>query len=499
MNRLKTKFKEAFFAVFPLTVIVVLLGLFVIDLPTDSIIGFIVSSALLIVGMALFTIGIDNAIMPIGELIGSRITRTKKLWFIFIVSFFIGLIIAITEPGLTVLSAQLSEAINPWILLIIVGVGVGIFLILALAKIIFDLNLNRILMILYGIVFAIAIILTIIGKSDFIGVGFDAGGAVTGAITVPFIMAFGIGIATIKGNNDASDSFGLICLCCVGPIMLVMLLGAFSGGTITSGAESLVHFSFNDLTSIIFQTMSDVFIPLLIITAVFMLFQIFLIKTPKTNLFKILIGILFTYVGLVIFLVGANGGFTSIGKEIGYLLADYNKWLLIPVGLLIGFFLVVSEPAIQVLGSRIEEISDGRIKRKTLMMYLMCGVGVAIALAMIRIITGISIFWILVPGYIIAFTLSFLVPKIFTALAFDSGGVASGPMTAAFLLPLGLGACSALGGDILHDAFGLIAFVSLSPLITIQILGLISNIKARRTTTESILVADDFDVIELEV
>ncbi len=499
MSMLKTKLKESFFAVFPLTAIVVVLGLFVIDLSNESLIGFVVASILLVIGMSLFTLGVDIAIMPIGELIGSRITRTKKIWFILSVTFITALIVTISEPGLTVLGAQLSEAINPWVLLIVVGIGVGIFLVISVIRTVLDIALSKILYISYGLLFLLVFLLVILNKQSFIGVAFDAGGAVTGAITVPFIMAFGIGIASIKGHDESSDSFGLICLGVVGSIILITLLGLFSKGNLSIDTDAIIQFEMNDFTDIIGQTMIDVLIPLSIILGLFTLLQIFLIKTPLRNYFKILIGSLYTYIGLVIFLIGANAGFTTIGSEIGYLLGQLNEWLLLPVGLLSGFFLVVSEPAVQVLGSRIEEISDGRIKKKSLKIFLMSGVGVAIGLSMIRIITGLSIWWVLIPGYIIAFALTLKVPKIYTAVAFDSGGIASGPMTASFLLPLALGACNAVGGNILFDAFGLIAFVSLSPLITIQFLGLISEIKAKNIPTTSNLIADDYEIIELEV
>lgn len=504
MKKLALKLKESLFAVLPITVTVFALGITIggIDLPT--LLSFLIGAVMLVLGMGLFTLGADTAMMPIGEMMGISLTKTKKLWLILAVSFFTGILITIAEPGLMVLAERLSSAmpdpvLNKWILVGVVGIGVGIFLLISMLKTIFQINLNKLLIIFYSILFAFVAVLVIIGKSDFLAVAFDSGGATTGAITVPFIMAFGIGIASIKGDEKASDSFGYIGLASIGPILAVLIWGLFSTppNSFPTGSGTLDIIEYiTELPTYLF----DVMLPLATIIAFFMVFQLTLIKMSKKNLIKIFVGAIYTLIGLALFLTGANIGFFPVATLLGQNLAltSYN-WILIPIGILLGCFIVAAEPAIVILNEKVEEISGGTIKKRTMLIALMAGIGMSIGISMIRILYDVNILWIIVPGYVISLSLSFFVPKVFTAVAFDSGGVASGPMTSAFLLPLAMGACEAVGGNILTNAFGVIAMVAMTPLIAIQVVGLIAVLKSKNLAKKAsaITISDDYEIIDL--
>ena len=322
-------------------------------------------------------------------------------------------------------------------------------------------------------------------SENFLPVAFDSGGVTTGPITVPFIMALGIGVASISNKNNMEDSFGLVALCSIGPILSVFMMGMFTD-TSEIVYEPTLYSPINDNVFLHFikempQYMKEVAIAIAPILVFFIIYQLVALKLPLKTRLKIIIGILYTYIGFVLFLTGANTGFLPagnlIGAEIG---ASSYSWILIPIGIIVGFFIVAAEPAVHVLNAQVEEISGGTIKKRSMLISLMCGTAVSLALSMIRVLTGISIWWFILPGYAIALILSFFVPKVFTSIAFDSGGVASGPMTATFLLPFAIGACSSLGGNIMTDAFGIVAMVAMTPLVTIQILGMVSVFKLKK-------------------
>lgn len=501
LKNLLVKLKESSIAVLPILITVLTLSL-ILGAKAANIGGLVVGALMLIIGMTFFTLGADVAIMPIGELMGSGLTKTRKLILILIISFITGLLITIAEPGLMVLGEQLNPIINKWILVITVGAGVGIFLMISMLRTIFKLSLNVLLLGFYIAVFTFAIILSVTGKADLLTVAFDSGGATTGAITVPFVMAFGIGIASIKGKADADDNFGLIALCSIGPILAVLILSIVNSGSSLIIPESDYSFSFNNFLTVIPNTFLDVGVPILMLLGFFLLFQVFIIHVSKSRLIKIFIGLIYTMFGLMIFLIGANVGFMPIGNWLGNKLGQASyRWVLIPIGFVIGCFIIAAEPSIQVLNKKVEEISDGIIKSRSMLIALMIGVGMSIALSMIRVLFDISIWWIIAPGYLIAIVLTFFTPKIFTAVAFDSGGVASGPMTSAFLLPLAMGACegvSSVGGsgDLLAFAFGVIALVAMTPLITIQLMGFFASLKAKRISGKSRII-EDYQVIDL--
>ena len=496
------KMSEALAAVVPVIVIVLCLSFTVAPVSPSILLSFLMGAVLVMVGMMFFTLGAEISMTPMGEKVGAKMTQTKKLWFIILLSFLLGVIITISEPDLQVL-AELVPSVPNQTLIYAVAIGVGLFLVVAIVRMLLSIALSHLLVVLYIIVFVMAFLVS----GDFRAIAFDSGGVTTGPMTVPFIMALGVGISAIRNDRHAADdSFGLVALCSVGPILAVLLLGLiFNPG---QGEASLVSpVQINDTVELwqLFAVelpayIHEIAVSLFPIVAFFGLFQVFSLHLPGRTLGKILIGLAYTYIGLVLFLTGANVGFMPTGAYLGSVIAAAPyRILLVPIGAVIGFFIVKAEPAVYVLNHQVEEITDGAISAGAMGASLSLGVAASVALAMVRVLTGIPILYFLIPGYAIALGLSFVVPKIFTAIAFDSGGVASGPMTATFLLPLAQGACMAVGGNLAADAFGVVAMVAMTPLITIQILGLVTVIKNRRCAGgECVLsIADEDAIIEL--
>lgn len=479
-KKLGEKLKEALVAVLPIIGIVLLLCFTIAPISPSILLCFLMGAVLLITGMMFFTLGAEMAMTPIGERVGSCMTRTRKLWIVIGLSFLLGFIITISEPDLQVLANQVPSIPNS-ILILAVACGVGIFLVLALLRMLFCIPLPTLLLFFYAIVFILAFFV----PDSFQSVAFDSGGVTTGPMTVPFIMALGVGVASIRSDQRAEDdSFGLVALCSIGPILAVLVLGMVYKPSATDYvAPAIPEISSSvelwELFRVGFPTyIEEIAISLLPIVLFFVLFQIFVLKLTRRKLIKILIGLIYTYVGLVLFLTGVNVGFMPAGNYLGQVIGGLeHPEIIVPIAMIMGFFIVKAEPAVYVLNKQVAEITDGAISEKALGTSLSIGVAISLGLAMIRVLTGISIMWFLVPGYAIALGISFFVPKIYTAIAFDSGGVASGPMTAAFLLPFAQGACVALGGNIVTDAFGVVAMVAMTPLITIQMLGLVSRIK----------------------
>lgn len=354
----------------------------------------------------------------------------------------------------------------------------GFFLSVCMLRILTGAKLRYILLGCYAVIFALAAITDL----DFLGIAFDSGGVTTGPMTVPFILAFGVGVANIRSDKSAeSDSFGLVALCSVGPILAVLLLGLFgSGQSGVAEVSSAAYASTAQIGKAYFTAIpayiAEVALALAPVVVIFLLFQVFALRLSRRNFAKICIGLLYTYIGLVLFLTGVNVGFSALGAVLGAALSTgWTKYLLIPVSSLLGWFVISAEPAVAVLEQQIEEVSAGAISGKAIKYSLSVAIALAMAISMLRVVTGISLMWFLVPGYAIALALSFFVPEIYTAIAFDSGGVASGPMTATFMLQFVIGACSALGGNVLREAFGLVAMVAMMPLLSIQTIGFISE------------------------
>ncbi len=496
---LREKLHEALSSVLPIAAIVLALCFTAAPIPTATLMAFLIGAALLVVGMGLFTLGADTAMIPIGERVGAAMTRSRKLGVLVSVSFLIGVIVTVSEPDLQVLATQVPGVPNAR-LIGAVAVGVGLFLVVALLRILFRVPLNRMLVFFYLAVFVLAAFV----PEDFLSIAFDSGGVTTGPMTVPFIMALGVGVASIRSDKDAAqDSFGLVALCSIGPILAVMVLsllypaaGTYTPAAVPDAADSRALWAlFTAAFPVYFREVAVCLAP---IAAFFAVFQAVSLRLSRKKVLKILVGLLYTDVGLVLFLTGANVGFLPAGSFLGRQIAGLScRWILIPIGMLMGWFIVQAEPAVHVLNKQVEEITSGAIPGRAMSASLSVGVAVSIGLAMVRVLTGVSILWFLVPGYLAAVALSFFAPRIFTAIAFDSGGVASGPMTATFLLPFAMGACDALGGNIVTDAFGVVAMVAMTPLLTIQALGLIYKLRLDRRGAEPDGPADGGEIIEL--
>ncbi len=477
---LKEKVLESIAAVLPITAIVLLLSVTISPLTPDTMVLFIFGALMLILGMGFFTMGADMSMIPMGEGMGAEMSKSRKIFISLFACLILGILITIAEPDLQVLANQVPSIPN-MTLIMTVAVGVGVFLLIAELRMLFQIPLSYTLVFFYAIVF----ILAFIAPNNFVPVSFDSGGVTTGPITVPFIMALGIGMASVRSDKHSrDDSFGLIALCSIGPILSVLLLGIFYKPSETLFSPVVL----NELSTTkevareflfgIPAYMKEVAIALLPIILLFFLFQIIFRRFHKHQLPRVIAGLCYTYLGLVLFLTGVNVGFMPAGQFIGASIAgSKHNWLLIPIGMVLGYFIVKAEPAVQVLKKQVEEVSNGSITEKSIEHSLSIGIAISIGLAMVRILTGVSIMWFLIPGYAISLIMTFFVPQIFTGIAFDSGGVSSGPMTATFLLPMAMGACEAVGGNILTDAFGIVAMVAMTPLLTIQLLGLASKLR----------------------
>lgn len=497
--KLKEKIRESLSAVLPITGIVLMLSIFVIPMELGSVVMFLTGALMLIVGMGFFQLGAEMAMTPLGEGVGVQISKMKKLLTVLLTGFLMGVIITVSEPDLQVLAGQVPSVPN-MVLIMTVAVGVGLFLALAIVRIRYKISLSMLLIVCY---LALILVSAFVPKG-FLAVAFDSGGVTTGPMTVPFIMAMGVGLASVRSDkNAANDSFGLVALSSVGPILAVLILGCFfkpteAAYTLTDVATVVTT---QDVARVFAQGLPlyarEVLLSLVPILWVFLIFQWLTHRYHGLQIKRIIVGFGYTYIGLVLFLCGANVGFAPVGAYLGKELAGLSlRWILVPIGALIGYYIVKAEPAIQVLNHQVEAVTNGAISVKMMNRCMQIGVAASVGLAMLRVLTGISIQWFVIPGYIIALVLSRLVPDIFIGIAFDSGGVASGPMTSTFLLPLSIGVCEALGGNLMTDAFGVVALVAMTPLIAIQLMGLVYKLKtAKRTQTVPAAIADDCDMI----
>lgn len=499
-EKIKSKLNESLLSVLPIAFIVLLLSFILVPIPADAIATFFIGTILLIVGMTAFTLGSEIAMSTIGEQIGAHIAKSKNIFYIVFTLLILGTIITVAEPDLRILSNQIT-AIPQYITIGAVSIGVGIFLVIAFLRIIFRINLSYLLFLFYGLIFA----LTVFVPNEFLAIAFDSGGVTTGPITVPFILALGVGASSIMSNKkEDNDSFGLVALCSIGPIITMLLLGIIYNIN-SASTENYIILNYETSTQIFSSfiatfpsTLSEIALALLPILALFLIFQFTVFKLNKKEVTKVLIGSLYTYVGLVLFLVGVNVGFLPAGYLLGTGIASLsNAWIIVPIGMLIGYFIVIAEPAVAILINQISDLTDGAIPKKAIKFNLSISMALAVGLSMIRILKGISIMYFLIPGYCLAILLSLFTPKIFTSIAFDSGGVATGPITTTFLIPFSIGICTTLGGNILTDAFGVVALIALMPLISVQISGLIykSKMKKMRSASEN---SDEFEIIDID-
>ncbi len=488
MNVVKAKFKEVITSVIPITIIVLILNFTITPLETPVLIRFLIGAVFLIIGLTIFLIGVDIGITPIGNNMGGALAKSNKLWLVAIAGLILGFFISVAEPDLHILADQVdsvsSGLISKGSIVVIVSIGIAAMLAIGLGRIVYNFPLYKLLTIIYGIIF----ILALMTSPEFLAISFDASGATTGALTVPFILALAIGVSKLKKDSKASekDSFGLVAIASTGAIISVMIMSIITksdeitGSLVTEGISDSVLKPF---IHEIIKVGPEIFIALVPILILFLIFQKKYFRLTKREVRRILFGMLFTFIGLVIFLVGVNAGFMNVGSVIGYSIAMLDsKVYVILVGFLLGVVTILAEPAVYVLTHQIEGVTSGYVKRSVVMFALAIGVGMAVALSVIRIlIPELQLWQYLLPGYIISIALSYFAPKLFVGIAFDSGGVASGPMTATFILAYTQGAAEAVeGANVLVDGFGVIAMVAMTPLIALQILGLIFKIKSRK-------------------
>ncbi len=499
-----SKLKESLVSVLPVTLIVLLLNLTpLVSFNVTETVVFLCSAAVLIIGMGLFNLGADIAMTPMGEQVGVGLSRSKNIGILLLVCFAMGVFITVAEPDLTVLATQTAGLINGTLLIVTVGVGVGIFLVLSVLRIVFKIPLATLLMYFYMLLFAISSLVIINGNGGFLPMAFDSGGVTTGPITVPFIMALGVGVAATLGGKDAGEnSFGLVAMCSIGPILAVMALGISATGELSYQLPDYsveAHLG-GELLPTLLSVAEEVALALGLVVIFFLIVQMIFLHLPRKKLVQIGVGIIYTFLGLVLFLTSVTVGFMPIGYKLGCQLAEQNQGLLILAGFLLGLVVVLAEPAVHVLNHQVEGVTNGTVSRRSMLIALSCGVGVSIGLSLIRMVFDFSILYYLIPGYMLSLGLSFFVPRLYTAIAFDSGGVASGPLTSTFILPFAVGACVTVGGvdSVMSNAFGIIAMVAMTPLITIQLLGFRAVTAARvqeKIAMKRILDADDEQII----
>lgn len=484
------KLRENALAVVPILALVLLLHWSIAPMSGAMLNAFLSASLLLVLGLTLFLQGTEIGVLPMGELIGSNLSNKQRFPMLLFYGAAIGFSVTLAEPDLQVLAKQLAS-INPELgesrLIATVAAGAGFFVILGLLRIVLGLSLKKLLTFSYLLIFLLAAF----SSPYFVPMAFDSGGVTTGPMTVPFIMALGVGVATVRrakgGAGSAPDSFGLVSFMSVGPIVAVLSLGLIYdqdlAGVVLPPAQ---QFSANNMREVLRSftqhlpdTMREIALALSPLIALFCLFQVFYLKLPLKQLLRIAVGLVYTYVGLVIFLLGVGTGFSPVGSALGTAVgASTYPWLAIPIGLLLGFSIVFAEPAVWVLAREVEEVSAGQIRRSTLLGTLAAAVAAAVALSFLRVLLGFSLWYYLVPGYGLALLMMRLTPRPFTGIAFDSGGVASGVMASTFLLPFSLGICASLNGNVLSDAFGMVAMIALAPLLAIQALGIFFKRKA---------------------
>ena len=489
MSVIISKFKEVLYSVLPITAIVIILNFTLTPIDTTLFVRFLIGAALIIIGLTIFLIGVDVGVTPIGNNMGASIVKPNKIWIVVVAGLLLGFFISIAEPDLYILAGQVdavtSGIITKISIVTVVSIGIAIMLSNGLTRIVYNVPLFKILTVLYGII----LVLAIFTPREFIAIAFDASGATTGALTVPFILALAMGVSKLKKDSKSSekDSFGLVAIASTGAIIAVMIMSIVSKTDKITGSLETAQTASDSIIQPFLENLphiaSEIIIALTPIIAVFLIFQKISFKLSKSQFRKILFGMLFTFIGLVLFLLGVNAGFMEVGSVVGYKLASMDSYVyLIIVGFVLGLVTILAEPAVYVLTHQIEDVTSGYVKRKVVMATLAIGVALAVALSIVRIIVPeIQLWHYLLPGYIISIVLSYIVPKLFVGIAFDSGGVASGPMTATFILAFAQGAAERIEtANVLIDGFGVIAMVAMTPIIALQILGLFFKIRSKR-------------------
>ena len=503
-KELLIEMRKSLISVLPIYALVMLLLIFrIIEFTGYEILSFSLATIIVIIGIGLFNYGSEHAMTPIGKMVGKGLTKQGKVIILLLVVFMFGFLITIAEPDLTVLASQTKSIFNNVLLIVSVGLSVGFFLVIAILKIIKKINLIRILSLLYMLAFSIVALLAFQGKESLVALAFDSGGVTTGPMTVPFLMALGAGVANILSQKSEKDaSFGFIAFSSIGPVLIVLFLTLFSRKEMVYELNdyAISNNFFLSYLKCFAEKLKDVGISIGLLFLCFIVVDRILLHSSKKQIVLLVKGLIIAYLGLVLFLSAVDNTYMSIGYKIGYLLSKTNTFVLITIAFVIGALTVLAEPAIKILVLQVEEMTNGLIKKRSMLITLAIGVGIAISLAMIRIAFKISILYIIIPGYILCFILAFFVPKIYTAIAFDAGGVASGPLTSSFILPIAIGVCNNLNGSesILNYGFGVVSLVALSPLLSIEILGALSVFKEKRRikkAVKQVLLEDDKKII----
>lgn len=488
MNILLSKFKETFFAILPITVIVLLIHFTLVPLEPDALFSFLMGAALNIIGLAIFLFGIDIGITPIGRLIGTKLVKTNRLWMIALIGLGVGFTITLAEPAVQIIANQIGWVTNGTVpaieILLAVSTGVGVLVMVGLIRVLFDIPLYKLLLGLYGLIFILALFIDL----DFFAIAFDVSGATTGAMTVPFILALAVGVSSIKkdGKKSEKDSFGLVALASAGAIISIMVLSIFKNTQGLEGTMPIETIQMGLLETYlhtVYEVALESILALLPIILIFIVFQIVWFKINRRSFMKIVKGLIYVFIGVVLFMTGVYAGFMNVGTVTGIALAnmDHSIWLMM-VAFVLGISVILAEPAVYILTHQVEDITSGYVPRQLVLITLAIGVGFALVFNVIRILNPqIALWHLLVPGYIIALGLMFFTPKLFVGIAFDSGGVASGPMAATFILAFSQGVAFRDSGHMnLGDAFGMIALIAFVPIITIEILGIIYKIKSKK-------------------
>ncbi len=500
--------KETFFSSLALAVIIVICLLIAPLNSFGDYVKIIIGYACVVIGQSMFLVGLETSILPIGRMVGGSFAKYNKLGFVLAFGFIFGLLATVAEPALAVLAKQIGgimPLVNSTLFIWITATGIGIGVAIALVRIVKNISIKWVFAILYGIVF----LLVIFAPEEFVALAFDGSGATTGDVSVPFILVLGLGIsATFSKSKTNDDSLGIIGISSVGPIVAVLLYGiivkAVNG---TLPPENVYDMSTQSaLGAIVLGNLGDVALAVLPIVLISVPFLLFLLKLPRRTFLKLMMGVIPVYLGLLIFLSGIDYGFGFIGQYIGKIFfapsrPENFKWLLLLVGFVLGAAITVSEPAVTVLGDQIEELTNGHIRKLTIRITLAIGIGFASLLSILKILTEVNILYFLAPLYALSLIMMIFTPKLFVGLAFDSGGVTGGALTSAFLTPLTLSIAQSVaesqGGklSVLTNGFGIISFISVTPLIAVQALGIIYNLRlklAAKTAKETVADLERF-------
>jgi len=469
------KFVEAALCVAPIffTVLGLYLSGNVSGISNEGFWFFVVCTLLLGAGLALFNIGVDSSMTRIGTLLGETLTKHGSIFLLISMTFVLGFLVTVAEPDLAVLASQIS--VNKILTICIVAVGIGIFLVVGVLRVLSKKSLKIMFLAFYALIFA----LVGIARPDFLPFSFDSGGVTTGPVTVPFILAFGAGVAmSTSAGKGGEDAFGFSALCSVGPILILIIVSFFLPKGALDYGYTEAAFSYPSLGMALLNSLRDVGIAFGPMVLFFLVFDLLFIKLSKKALLKIIVGLIYDYVGLVIFLSGVTAGFLPMAQRVGSSLASGNNLpLIISATALFGLFAILAEPAVHVLVKQIENVSEGTIKARTVLIVMSLANALAVVISILRIYFEIPILYFLIPGYILAMVLMIFTPNIYTYIAFDSGSVSAGPIASTFILPFALGFCHALDHDVYSYAFGVVGIVSLMPLIVIQMLGVYAVVK----------------------